>query len=143
MPWILFVIACHDLGKACPCFQYKNGGPKHIIEADEKAPIGLNLRVPHGFVSQTALSEFLIENNWPLDLADKVADAVGCHHGERASPACLNDLEGDRWITSASAGNLGIPHASGDEPSSFETREGAASVFPTQARMNRFFFIFS
>ncbi len=56
----------------------------------------MNLRVPHGFVSQIDLSGFLIENNWPSDLADQVADAMGCHHGERAGPTCLNDLEGDR-----------------------------------------------
>ena len=32
----------------------------------------------------------------PDELSELVADAVGCHHGNRASPTTLNDLEGDR-----------------------------------------------
>ena len=95
-PWLLFIIACHDLGKACPGFQCKEFGPIHVREMGLKIPGGVNLKVHHGFVSQIALKDFLIENDWSFELADKVADAVGCHHGERATPSHLKHLEGDR-----------------------------------------------
>lgn len=90
-PWLLLIIACHDLGKACPGFQCK-----------WKDMTGLKLpRIPdtginHAFVSQVALSEFLQSVDWPNDLAELVADAVGCHHGERISPSKLQQLEGNR-----------------------------------------------
>lgn len=50
-PWLLLLIACHDLGKACPGFQCK-----------WKNLSGLNVgRIPntdinHAFISQIALS---------------------------------------------------------------------------------------
>lgn len=91
-PWLLLVIACHDLGKASPGFQSKW----------EKAPMtGLrmpkspNSKINHAFVSQIALMELLQEKNWSLDLAELVADAVGCHHGSRAAPTTLDHLAGD------------------------------------------------
>ena len=42
-----------------------------------------------------ALAEMLHENGWPYELAELVADAVGCHHGSRASPSTLDHLMGD------------------------------------------------
>ncbi len=90
-PWLLLVIACHDLGKACPGFQCKW---KNLTGMDSgRSP---NTEINHAFVSQIALTELLREMNWPDELAELVADAVGCHHGSRASPITLNDLEGDR-----------------------------------------------
>lgn len=92
-PWLLTIIACHDLGKACPGFQSK---------WPEAPPTGLkmprcpNTQVNHAYVSQIALTELLQEKNWTLELADLVADAVGCHHGERATPLTINQLTGDR-----------------------------------------------
>jgi CRISPR-associated endonuclease/helicase Cas3 len=47
-------------------------------------------------VSQIALSELLQEMDWPEQLAELVSDAVGCHHGERASPNMLSNLAGDK-----------------------------------------------
>ncbi|KAF0126161.1 MAG: CRISPR-associated helicase Cas3 [Elusimicrobia bacterium] len=93
-PWILLAVACHDLGKACPGFQSKWFGA---------AGTGLPMpRVPdrdinHGFVSQIALSDWLQrEQNWPSGLAELVGDAVGCHHGERATPFLIERLSGNR-----------------------------------------------
>lgn len=89
--WLLLIIACHDLGKACPGFQCK-----------WRDTTGLRLpRVPdtginHAFVSQIALSELLQHLDWPVDLAELVADTVGCHHGERISPRKLDLLGGNR-----------------------------------------------
>ncbi len=92
-PWLLVVVACHDLGKACPGFQCKW---KNLSELDAgRSP---NTNIGHGFVSQIALTEFLLKIGWPEDLADLVADAVGCHHGARISPFKREHLEGDRRV---------------------------------------------
>lgn len=89
--WLLLVIACHDLGKACPGFQCKW---KNLSGMDAgRSP---NTEINHAFVSQIDLSALLMDRGWPNDLAESVADAVGCHHGERASPNTLIYLMGDR-----------------------------------------------
>ncbi|MSP39693.1 MAG: CRISPR-associated helicase Cas3' [Deltaproteobacteria bacterium] len=89
--WLLLLIACHDLGKACPGFQCKW---KNLTSMDAgRSP---NTEINHAFVSQIALTELLREMDWPDDLAELVADAVGCHHGSRASPNTLEHLMGDR-----------------------------------------------
>lgn len=89
--WLLLVIACHDLGKACPGFQCKW---ENLTRMDSgRSP---NTEINHAFVSQIALTEMLQEKGWPDELAELVADAVGCHHGSRASPNTLDHLIGDR-----------------------------------------------
>jgi len=90
-PWLLSVIACHDLGKACPGFQCKW---KNMTGLQQ--PRSPNTDINHAFVSQISLTGWLQEMGWPDDLAELTADAVGCHHGERANPSTLNNLEGDR-----------------------------------------------
>ena len=90
-PWLLLLIACHDLGKACPGFQCKW---KNLSELDAgKSP---DIDINHAFVSQIALAEILYRRGWPGQLADLVADAVGCHHGSRATPNTINTLSGNR-----------------------------------------------
>lgn len=90
-PWLSLVIACHDLGKACPGFQCKW---ENLSDLDAgRSP---NMDINHAFVSQLALTEILQKHNWPENLAELVADAVGSHHGERAAPTTLNHLMGDR-----------------------------------------------
>lgn len=96
-PWLLLLIACHDLGKACPGFQCK--WPAHPHLPGLQIPRSPNTKINHAFVSQIALTQLLQEKGWPNDLAEVVSDAVGCHHGERASPTILSDLEGDRRAT--------------------------------------------
>jgi len=88
--WLLLVVACHDLGKACPGFQCKWENLSGMGAG--RSP---NTKINHAFVSQIALSDILQKNSWPEELADLVADAVGCHHGERASPSILDRLMGD------------------------------------------------
>lgn len=89
--WILLVVACHDLGKACPGFQCKW---RNMTEMDPgRSP---HIEINHAFVSQIALTDWLQARGWPSELAELVADAVGCHHGERASPSTLDHLSGDR-----------------------------------------------
>jgi CRISPR-associated endonuclease/helicase Cas3 len=90
--WLLFVISCHDLGKACPEFQDK--WPKLLPSLGLKLPRSPRTGINHAFVSQIALKDVLCENGWPDELAELAADAVGCHHGERISPNALANLEG-------------------------------------------------
>ncbi|MDB6039986.1 MAG: CRISPR-associated helicase, Cas3 family [Verrucomicrobiales bacterium] len=92
-PWLLLVVASHDLGKACPGFQCK--WPELLALTGLRLPRSPNTEINHAFVSQIALSELLQEMQWPEELAELVADAVGCHHGERASPNTIYYLEGD------------------------------------------------
>jgi CRISPR-associated endonuclease/helicase Cas3 len=87
-PWLLLLIACHDLGKGCPGFQCKW---KNLSGLDAGA--APDTMVNHAFVSQVELLSMLIELGWAEDAAELVADAVGCHHGERASPSTLQNLE--------------------------------------------------
>ncbi len=99
-PWLLLVIACHDLGKAWPGFQCKwEGATELLSKCGLQIPPGVEKNVNHAFVSQMVLAALLEASGWPKDLAELAADAVGCHHGERASPGILNDLESNRKIT--------------------------------------------
>ncbi|MCS6265796.1 MAG: CRISPR-associated helicase Cas3' [Nitrospira sp.] len=93
-PWLLFLVACHDLGKACPGFQCKWQNLSGLDAG--RSP---NTDINHAFVSQIELGSWLIDQGWPDQLAELVADAVGCHHGERAAPSILNHLMGDRRAT--------------------------------------------
>jgi CRISPR-associated endonuclease/helicase Cas3 len=91
--WLLLMVACHDLGKACPGFQCK--WPVLVTLTGLRLPRSPNTEINHAFLSQVALTELLQEKGWPCELAELVADAVGCHHGNRASPTTLNRLGGD------------------------------------------------
>ncbi len=95
--WLLLVVACHDLGKASPGFQCKWKDMTGL-----QLPRSPNTDINHAFVSQLALAELLQAQGWPDELAELVADAVGCHHGSRASDSTLYHLGGDR---SAIGGN--------------------------------------
>ncbi|MHB8771115.1 MAG: CRISPR-associated helicase Cas3' [Syntrophales bacterium] len=98
-PWVLLIIGCHDLGKACPGFQIKWEGAKQLLSSNGlRIPPGVDTSVNHAYVSQIALAGLLQELNWSFDLANLAADAVGCHHGERANPINLENLSGDRRV---------------------------------------------
>jgi CRISPR-associated endonuclease/helicase Cas3 len=90
-PWLLFLIAAHDLGKACPGFQCKWQNLSGLNAG--RSP---NTRINHAFVSQIVLGPWLHDRGWPEELARLASDAVGCHHGNRASPITLAHLGGDR-----------------------------------------------
>jgi CRISPR-associated endonuclease/helicase Cas3 len=93
-PWLLLLVASHDLGKASPGFQCK--WPELLASTGMRLPRSPNTEVNHAFVSQIALGELLQEMEWPEALAGSVADAVGCHHGNRAAPTTLDHLMGDQ-----------------------------------------------
>src|SRR3546814_10287118 len=48
------------------------------------------------FPYTTLFRSLLVELGWQEGTAELVADSVGCHHGERASPTTLTNLEGNR-----------------------------------------------
>jgi CRISPR-associated endonuclease/helicase Cas3 len=95
-PWLLLVIACHDLGKACPGFQSK--WPNILASTGLSLPRVPNTEVQHAFVSQLALTEILQDKGWPDELAELVSDAVGCHHGSRASERAKEHAEGEIYV---------------------------------------------
>ena len=90
-PWLMLLIACHDLGKGCPGFQCKWKNLSGLSPGPSP-----DTTINHAFLSQLELRNFLTDLGWPDDLADGTSDGVGCHHGERASPMTLERLEGKR-----------------------------------------------
>lgn len=92
-PWLLLVIACHDLGKACPGFQCK--WPKNLSSTGLHMPKRPNDRVNHAYVSQIALEAILLDMGWPDNLAEYVAETVGCHHGELARQTTIDKIRFD------------------------------------------------
>ena len=94
--WLLLVIACHDLGKACPGFQSK--WPEILGSTGLNLPRSPNTDIQHAFVSQVALTEILQGKGWPDELAELVADAVGCHHGSRASERAKEQAEAEIYV---------------------------------------------
>lgn len=104
-PWILLFIALHDLGKASPSFQcmWPQGARK--VQS-----LGLSWRkppeyVPHGLIGQMAIGDSpQLRRRFEYDWLKLVADAVGCHHGLRASSSEIanvgdNEFGMDAWET--------------------------------------------
>jgi CRISPR-associated endonuclease/helicase Cas3 len=99
-PWLLLIIACHDLGKACPGFQLKWGDIRaQLAAARLSIPRIPNTAINHAFVSQIALSQLLHERGLAQGASELLADAVGCHHGSRCSPLTRDKLDYDRNAT--------------------------------------------
>jgi CRISPR-associated endonuclease/helicase Cas3 len=97
LPCLLLLIACHDIGKICPGFQLKFDRCKEPLKkAGFNFPRCPDTTVNHAFVSQLVLEEFLLEIGWQEDMAILCADAIGCHHGIRASPSKLLGLKENR-----------------------------------------------
>ena len=90
-PWLLLLVAAHDLGKGSPGFQCKWRNLTGL--STPRAP---DTSVNHAFISQIALAPWLMQRGWPTALAERAADAIGCHHGQRASAMTLEDLETNR-----------------------------------------------
>lgn len=95
-PWLLLLIACHDLGKASPGFQSK--WAELLPLTGLKLPLSIAVESRHAFVSQLALSELLQARDWPEELAELVSDAVGCHHGSRASQTEIDNASLEIYV---------------------------------------------
>ncbi|MGH7296225.1 MAG: CRISPR-associated endonuclease Cas3'', partial [Polyangiaceae bacterium] len=85
LPWLLFFVALHDLGKATPPFQFhKRAQPRHAAIA----ALGLdwtNSDEPHGELSVSLATRVLADRGVPHRLARWVARGVGAHHGQFVS----------------------------------------------------------
>ncbi len=94
--WLMLIIACHDLGKACPGFQSK--WTAQLASSGLPLPPLPNQSINHAIVSQIALTALLQETGWPPVLAELVADAIGCHHGKRATGRAMDDAALEIYI---------------------------------------------
>ncbi|WP_441289009.1 CRISPR-associated helicase Cas3' [Sorangium sp. KYC3313] len=106
LPWVLFFVALHDLGKATPPFQFK-------VSARVQALLALGLDFPdrdepHGSLSTVLTTKALTEHGLPPRLARWVARSVGAHHGEFASLGKLGELEQEKGVL--------LPGYAGNEP---------------------------
>jgi len=95
LPWVCALAGLHDLGKASPAFQQKwRPGATRVraqgLSWNENDPPA---DVAHGLITQWALEVLLNDLGWTYRSALHVADAVGCHHGFRATS---DDLDIDR-----------------------------------------------
>lgn len=106
LPWLLFFVALHDLGKATPPFQVKVPARVDALRA-----LGLDFPErdePHGSLSAVLTTKALAEQGVPSRLARWVARSVGAHHGEFASLGKLGQLEQQKGIL--------LPAYAGKEP---------------------------
>ena len=82
---IAFWIGLHDLGKASPAFQRKHAPARRGLEsAGLKFPLQVGEKsCHHGAITSVTLAEVLQrETGLSADWADKIAIAVGGHHGD-------------------------------------------------------------
>lgn len=92
LPWLVFFVMLHDLGKATPPFQGQVPAHKERLLA-----LGFDFpgaEDPHGLMSAVLLPEVLSELGVPPDLAACVARAVGAHHGAFPELHRVLDLDG-------------------------------------------------
>jgi CRISPR-associated endonuclease/helicase Cas3 len=103
--WVAFWVGAHDIGKLSPGFQRKR--PEKCAELASMGYTFPDGDTPHGTVSTAVLAELLANPvDWPAlgrDLAQRVAVAIGGHHGTFPTTAqwdgseCRNTLGDARW----------------------------------------------
>jgi CRISPR-associated endonuclease/helicase Cas3 len=92
---LLLLIACHDLGKAAPGFQIKWEGSVFVLPLSGLAVSHVpQTDVNHAYISQLTLIDLLQSRGWSKSVACGVGEALGAHHGTRASLGIIRDLRG-------------------------------------------------
>lgn len=94
--WMSFWTAAHDIGKASPWFQARNGDARVALHTAGFNFTGASNR-PHGTISTGVLQTLLVEHDraWTAvdkKLARRVAIAVGGHHGLFPASNTVNEL---------------------------------------------------
>ncbi len=98
---VVMLAAAHDVGKACPGFQFQGRGeafgPKFLWARLESTGLGQGTDTqnkPHSFVSAKALIRVLKAEDWkwqaPGQAAKILAHITGAHHGTFPTSAILN-----------------------------------------------------
>lgn len=94
--WIVFWAGLHDIGKACPAFQFQVDDP-NVRERLARAGLtrlSVPGKAPHGTVSTFALRPLLTEQfGLPAAVASTVATGIGGHHGIFPKASDVNDLK--------------------------------------------------
>ncbi|MDQ3398515.1 MAG: CRISPR-associated helicase Cas3', partial [Deinococcota bacterium] len=110
-PWVAALGGLHDLGKAFPGFQLQWTSNGKELGRERLEPGGFTWAVSetegtppaHGVVSQYLLKSLLPELGFSKEAARNIADALGAHHGFRASGVDLNEvsrkLGTGLWVT--------------------------------------------
>ncbi len=86
--WVCALAGLHDLGKASPAFQQKWPVGRERVKThlswlgSQRLPTD---DTPHNHITQVTLPDFLVGCGWDFDVAEKVSDAIGAHHGFRAT----------------------------------------------------------
>lgn len=100
--WVCALAGLHDIGKVSPAFQQKwaegfrrlvRVAPGFDWRSDERQsePTKPPKDISHSLISQATLPDLLEQHGFPHSLVAEVADAVGCHHGFRASASTLDN----------------------------------------------------
>lgn len=97
-PWVLWLVASHDVGKISPGFQSKW---KILIDCDAGLSLpsgGSDSSVNHGFVTQNSLISYFLKvsGRGSRNFIRRVCAAVGGHHGVRAKESELERAKLER-----------------------------------------------
>lgn len=93
------LVALHDLGKASPTFQNLWFDRPHPLPEEDRLLSQPCKKVGHGQVTHLVLADFLGRMGLPLSQAERLAQAVGSHHGITTSPRNITSeqLGGKEW----------------------------------------------
>jgi CRISPR-associated endonuclease/helicase Cas3 len=114
---IVFLAACHDIGKVNPGFQGQIGWHRTRLESDRlKFPERISV-TPHGLISAHALHRWFEDAHFfPADIARALASVVGGHHGVLPPPEKWRNLStpelGDRTWSDARTSMLSLVQGS-------------------------------
>ncbi len=92
--WASALAALHDIGKASPAFQAKwPEGAERVRKAGLTWSRINESSVPHGVITNALIPRLLQDAGWDPRPAKVVADALGAHHGFKATPTEQRDAK--------------------------------------------------